>query len=95
VSHQSDRKGPVPAYGISIDVHAELTDDGGKAEVDAIAEQLGMHVRDDTAKGGHYYTGRDFSSVRYCFVAVSSDSYRRLLAETSDAGCVTPDTWTR
>ena len=82
---------PVPPYGISIDVHAERTDDGGKTEVDSVAGQLGAHVRDDTARGGHYRTGRDFGSVRYGVVSVSSDSYRRYLADSSYRGCVTPD----
>ena len=82
---------PVPPYAITIDVYAGRTDNGGKAQVDSVAGQLGAHVRDDTANGGHYYTGRDFGYVRYDVVSVSDVSYRQYLADSSYQGCVTPD----
>jgi hypothetical protein len=82
---------PVPPYGTTIDVHAESTDNGGQAQVDAVAEQLGTPVQDDTAEGGHYRTVRDFSSVGYVVVAIPDASYRRYLAHSSYRGCVTPD----
>jgi hypothetical protein len=85
---------PVPPYGTTIDVHVDSTDHGGKAQVDAVAEQLGASVDDDTAESGHYRTMRDFGYVGYCAVAISDASYRRYLADKTYWGCVTPDTWT-
>jgi hypothetical protein len=85
---------PVPPYGTTIDVHAESTENGGKDEVNAVADQLGVPVLDDTAEGGHYRAMRDFSSVGYCAVAIPDASYQRYLADKTYWGCVTPDTWT-
>jgi hypothetical protein len=85
---------PVPPYGTTIDVHADLADNGGKAQVDAVAAQLGVEVHDETAKDGHYTAMRDFSSVGYCVVAIPESRYQRHLAYSTYHGCVTPDTWT-
>ena len=82
---------PVPPYGTTITVSAESTDNGGKAQVDAVAEQLGASVDDDTAESGHYRTMRDFSHVGYHVVAISDAAYARHRAESSYWGCVTPD----
>lgn len=82
---------PVPPYGTTVDVHADSTDSGGKAQVDAVAEQLGVLVQDDTAEGGHYRAMRDFSYVGYVVVAIPDASYQRYLAHSSYRDCVTPD----
>jgi hypothetical protein len=82
---------PVPPYGDRIDVHADSTDNGGKAQVDAMAEKLGTPVQDDTAEGGHYRTVREFGSIAYVVVAIPDVSYARYLAHNSYRDCVDPD----
>jgi hypothetical protein len=82
---------PVPPYGTTVLVHADSTDSGGIAQVDAVAAQLGTPVQDDTAEGGHYRTERDFSSVGYCVVAIPDAVQQRHLAHSSYRDCVTPD----
>jgi hypothetical protein len=50
-------------------------DDAGLAAVDQVAVVLGVTVRDDTARGGHYRARRSFGLVAYEFVHVP-DAYR-------------------
>jgi hypothetical protein len=82
---------PVPAYGHSITVHADSTDNGGRAQVDSVAAHLGMHVRDDTARGGHYVTGRDFGALSYRVIAIPEAAMQRHLALYTYTDCVAPD----
>jgi hypothetical protein len=82
---------PAPAYGATVIVHAESTDQGGKDEVNAIAAQLGTPVCDDTAAGGHYVTERAFGPVTYRAVAIPEAVMRRHHAFSSYHGSVTPD----
>jgi hypothetical protein len=82
---------PVPVHGTTVLVHADSTDSTGIAQVNAIAEQLGTPVQDDTAEGGHYLTERDFNSVGYRVVAIPDAARQRHLAHYSYSGCVTPD----
>ena len=85
---------PVPLYGTTITVNADSTDTGGKAQVDAAAEQLGTPVHDDTDDSGHYSTIRAFGRIGYDIVAISDASYARYLAHSTYYDCVAPDTWT-
>jgi hypothetical protein len=85
---------PVPPYGDTISVHAHLTDQGGKDEVNAAADLLGTPVYDDITQGGHYWTARSFGPIGYHVTAVSDTAYRQHLADSTYRGCVTPDTWT-
>jgi hypothetical protein len=82
---------PVPAYGITINVHAESTDNGGRDQVDAVADQLGATVLDNTPSGGHYLASRYFGPITYTVVAIPDAVYARHLAHESYRGSVTPD----
>ena len=88
----------VPRYGIEITVFASSTEDGGCAEVDRFARQLGVPVCDDLDHGGRYWAARSFGPVGYTMSAISDYQMARHHAETSYRGCVTPDappdTWT-
>ena len=88
---------PVPTYGADILLHAASTDDGGCAQVDTFARQLGGSVEDDLADGGHYRATGTFGPVGYRMVAISDAAMARHYADSSYSGCVTPDTdtWTR
>jgi hypothetical protein len=85
---------PVPAYGTEILLSADSTDNGGCAQVDHFARQLGITVEDDLADSGHYRAVRSFGPVGYRMAAISDHAMARHHAESSYTGCVTPDTWT-
>jgi hypothetical protein len=76
---------------------AASTDDGGCAQVDQFARQLGVRPEDDLAHGGRYSAARSFGPVGYRMTALSGYAMARYHAETSYTGCITPDppdTWT-
>ena len=85
---------PVPQCGTEILLSADSTDDGGCAQVDHFARQLGVTPQDDTARCGHYGAVRSFGPVGYRIIAISDARMAVHHAETSYVGCVTPDTWT-
>ena len=62
---------PVPKTGETITVHASSTGDGGRAQVDHIAALLGADIRDETARGGHYWATRQFGPIGYEIAAIS------------------------
>jgi hypothetical protein len=61
---------PVPEFSTDLLVHARGTDAEGFAEVDRVAELLGVAVRDRTGRGGHYTAVRWFGPVEYRCVAI-------------------------
>jgi hypothetical protein len=83
---------PVPRFGTQILLCANSTDDGGCAQVDHFARQLGTASADSIADNGHYAAARSFGPVGYQMVAISEARMARYYAEISYAGCVTPDT---
>jgi hypothetical protein len=85
---------PVPEHGTDIIVHAASTDDGGCAQVDRFACQLGVPVENDLACDGHYGAARSVGPVGYPMTAISDAAMARHHAHGSYHGCVTPDTWT-
>ncbi len=85
---------PVPEHGTEIIVHAASTDDGGCAQVDRFARQLGVPVENELAYCGHYRAARSFGPVGYRMTAISDHAMARHHAHHSYRGCVTPDTWT-
>jgi hypothetical protein len=85
---------PIPEHGADIIVHAPSTDDGGCAQVDRIARQLGVPVENELAYSGHYRAARSFGPVGYRIVAISDAAMARHYAYSSYSGAVTPDTWT-
>ena len=85
---------PVPRHGTEILLSADSTDDGGCAQVDHFARQLGVTPHDDLADTGHYSAARSFGPVGYRMTAISDHAMARHHAEMTYSGCITPDTWT-
>jgi hypothetical protein len=85
---------PVPEHGADILLSAASADDGGCAQVDHFARQLGVHVENELAYSGHYRAVRSFGPVGYRMAAISDRAMARHHAEESYRGRVTPDTWT-
>jgi hypothetical protein len=84
----------IPAHGTEILLSAASADDGGCAQVDYFARQLGVSVENDLAYDGHYRAVRSFGPVGYRMTAISDHAMARYHAHDSYHGCVTPDTWT-
>jgi hypothetical protein len=86
---------PVPPYGVSVLVHADSADHGGKDQVNAIADALGgIPVHDEIPDGGHYYAIRAFGTVSYEAIAICDAFTARADALRSYRDCVIPDTET-
>ena len=89
---------PVPKHGATILLHAATAEDGGRAQVNRIAELLDTAVNDETARGGHYWAVRNFGPLGYEVVAITAAYRATFDAESSYRGCITPgpapDTWT-
>jgi hypothetical protein len=84
----------VPAYGTEIILSAASADDGGCAQVDRFARQLGVPVENSLAYDGHYRAARSFGPVGYQMTAISDHAMARYHAADTYYGYVTPDTWT-
>ena len=84
----------IPAHGTEILLSAASADDGGCAQVDYFARQLGVPVENDLAFDGHYRAARSFGPVGYRMTAITGHAMARHHADRSYSGCVTPDTWT-
>ena len=84
----------VPAHGTEILLSAASADDGGCAQVDRFARQLGVPVENSLAYDGHYRAARSFGPVGYRMVAISDHAMARYHAADTYYGYVTPDTWT-
>ena len=84
----------IPAHGTEILLSAASADDGGCAQVDCFARQLGVPVENSLAHSGHYSAARSFGPVGYWMTAISEAAMARHLAHYSYSGYVTPDTWT-
>jgi hypothetical protein len=81
---------PVPALGAEITLHANSTDDGGKAQVNHIACTLGATITDETTIGGHYRATRQFGPLRYAVVSIPTSCMKAYYALSSYDGSVTP-----
>ena len=81
----------IPAYGTEILLSAASADDGGCAQVDHFARQLGVPVDNGLAYCGHYGAARSFGPVGYRMTAISDHAMARHHAEESYRGSVTPD----
>ena len=61
---------PHPEFSTDVLVHARGTDEVAFAEVDRVARLLGVAVRDETARGGHYEAIRRFGPIEYRSLAI-------------------------
>ncbi|MFB9833812.1 hypothetical protein [Actinoallomurus acaciae] len=82
---------PVPRFSTEVLVHARGTDKEAFAEVDRVAALLGVAVRDQTARGGHYKAVRSFGPVDYRYVAIPTAVMAVHRAGQSYAESVVPD----
>lgn len=85
---------PVPKYGTEVYLSASSTDNGGCAQVDRFARQLGLTPPGRIGYSGHYEAARHFGPVGYRMIAISELAMARYRAADTYSGCVTPDTWT-
>ena len=89
---------PVPAHGATIVLHADIAEDGGRAQVDYIARLLDAQVCDETATGGHYSAARAFGVIGYQITSIPGPVMATHQALQTYHGSVTPDpvpdTWT-
>jgi hypothetical protein len=84
----------IPLHGADILLSASSADDGGCAQVDHFACQLGVSIENSLADSGHYRAARSFGPVGYRMAAISDHAMARHHADHSYRGCVIPDTWT-
>jgi hypothetical protein len=84
----------IPAHGAEILLSAASADDGGCAQVDRFARQLGVPVENELAYCGHYGAARSFGPVGYRMTAISDHAMARYHAEETYRGYIVPDTWT-
>ena len=81
---------PVPPGGFTFYIYADRTDNGGKAQVDATARQLGSTAYDDTDESGTYYTMCEFGHVRYNVTALTKAGEQQYFAHANYWGCEKP-----
>jgi hypothetical protein len=84
----------IPTYGTEILLSAASADDGGCAQVDYFARQLGVPVENNLSYDGHYGAVRSFGPVGYRMTAITDHAFACYRAADTYYGCVTPDTWT-
>ena len=84
----------IPEHGTDILLSAASADDGGCAQVDRFARQLGVPVENSLAYDGHYRAARSFGPVGYQMTAISDHAMARYHAADTYYGYVTPATWT-
>ena len=84
---------PVGTYGWDLNIYPDRGDGDGaaRAEVDRIAALLGVQVRDDTGRGGHYTAARTFGLICYRAVHIPQTRMAEHEALMSYSDCVTPD----
>ena len=83
---------PTPTGTISIVLHANVTEDGGREQVTHIARILGVPVCDATARGGHVSATRRFGPIDYevCSIPTTVKSWHR--AQDSYFGSIATET---
>lgn len=90
-----DAHADVPVAEYSWTLHAfprDAEDDATeRAEVDQVAAILGVTVRDDTAKGGHYLADRMFGRVTYEFVHIPDRTRAAHHAHVSGTDSASPN----
>jgi hypothetical protein len=75
---------PVKEYGFDLTIYPEPdTDAAGRAEVDRIADLLGVTPVDNTPMGGHYIASKAFGRISYRAVYISSRAWAKYNARNS------------
>ena len=79
---------PVPTGTTRILLHADVTEDGGREQVNHIARLLDAPVCDDIARGGHYTAARNFGPIAYEAVSIPATVRAWHNAQDSYRGCI-------
>lgn len=83
---------PVNEYGWDLNDYTNHgTDTDERAAVDQVAAALGVPVRNDTRRGGHYIAARTFGRITYQFVHIPARHRAEHQAWASYANAVTPN----
>jgi hypothetical protein len=83
---------PVAPFGWDLHIYTDRDEDdaAARAEVDRIAAVLGVQVRDDTGRGGHYMAARTFGLISYAAVHIPTRQMAEHRALMTYRDCVTP-----
>ena len=68
---------PIPQHGHLFSITTSGSDEQKLSQVKFTSLAIGEDARDDTPKGGHYWTERRFGPVRYRIDAISDAAMRR------------------
>jgi hypothetical protein len=75
---------PVKECGFDLTIYPQAdTDAAGRAEVDRIADLLGVTPIDKTPMGGHYIASKAFGRISYRAVHIPSRAWARYTARNS------------
>jgi hypothetical protein len=80
---------PVPEYGTAILVPLGEQEDGGRPDIDYVADEYSWPVQD---QDGSYEARRAFGPVTYKIYSLTKARMARHYAQSSYWGSVTPDT---
>jgi hypothetical protein len=82
---------PVCPFGWDLSIYPQFADDADRAaEVDRIADILGVDVDDQTGQGGHYTAARSFGLITYEAVYIPRRRRAAHAALMSYSGCFDP-----
>jgi hypothetical protein len=83
---------PVNEYGWNLNAYPLKDDEtAGRAEVDRVADILGVQADDQTSDGGHYTAAKTFGRITYEVIHVTARRQAAYHALMSYAGAITPD----
>jgi hypothetical protein len=82
---------PVPEYGWEVSVYPSGDDEQQRAEIDRIADILGVKPADDTWRDGHYRAIKSFGRMTYRAVHIPPRSWAKYRARDSYRNNITLD----
>jgi hypothetical protein len=74
---------PVPEYGSEVTVYPNGSEAEQRAEIDRIADLLGVKPTDNTGRDGHYTASKSFGRITYRAVHIPSRVWARHHARNS------------
>lgn len=83
---------PVTEYGFDLTVYPQADNEAaGRAEVDRIANILGVTPIDNTPNNGHYIASKTFGRIAYRAVHIPSRAWASYIARNSYEHNIRPD----
>jgi hypothetical protein len=82
---------PVPDYGGDVTVYPNGTEAEQRAEIDRIADILGVNPTDNTGRDGHYTASKSFARITYRAVYIPSRAWAKHRALNSYRPNITVD----